>query len=72
MLFLRLRNSCYRAAFYADRRTCNLFCHALGCEGVIHPSLVKFEGTLGFTLVAVAIRVDTSITTVGELEKLVL
>ena len=42
------------------------FDHTLCLQGVRHPRVVKLKGTLGNTLVTIAIGVDTGVTTVEK------
>lgn len=62
----------HRTAFYANGTPRHTLGHTLGLKRVIHPSVVKWKGTFCQTLFSIAIGIYTSISAMGQLEKLIL
>mmetsp|Transcript_22366 Transcript_22366/g.73490 ORF Transcript_22366/g.73490 Transcript_22366/m.73490 type:complete len:217 (+) Transcript_22366:114-764(+) len=67
-----LRHTSDGAAGDADGASSELLYLLTGQEGVVDPSLVEAEGTLGHSLVPIAGRVHPSVSAVEELEEVVL
>ena len=60
------------AASNTDGGTSYLFRHSLCLERIIHPCSVPFKGAFRLSFNTIAIRIHTSISTMGELKELIL
>ena len=70
--FAGLRDSRDRTALYTNGRPGDEFGHFLSLEWIVDPRLIKVKGTLGNTLFAIAVGIYTGVSTVENLEELVL
>merc|ERR1739844_46237 len=70
--FFGLWDSSYRAALYTDSGSGDQFCHFLRLQWIVHPRLVKFKWTFGYTLFTITIGIHTSVSSMKHLEELIL
>lgn len=62
----------HRTATDANCTPGHPLCHALGLQGVVDPRRIKGKGTFSHAFFTITICVHTCVTTMGQLEQLVL